>query len=262
MRCAAPIAVGPQAGDPGEGAHLLETAGSALDDDGWGRQYQWLPPVRAEHAFSVRASMIGSLDGRATLRGRSGSLGNPTDQRLLELLRDLSDAVLVGAGTIRAEGYGKFQLSDRRRRWGRGEPPRLVVVTRGGPGRLPADLPIFTGPGPVPVLLTSETGGGSLAGLPAEVVVAGKESVDLTAGLAALATSGLRRLQTEGGPELLGGLLAAGLLDELCLTIAPYLVGPDEPGLTGSRSLDPTRWTLLRIARSGDHLLARYRLAG
>ena len=235
------------------GADLTEWSDARIAE-----HYAWLAP-RHDRLYSVRATMVGSLDGRASLGGRSGSLGNPADQRLMELLRDLADVVLVGAGTIRAEGYGTLPVTDRRRKWGSVAAPRLVVVTSGRPQSLSPDMSIFDGSGPPPMILTSESGAHELAGLPAEIVPAGDETVDLAAGLDALARRGLRRIQTEGGPSLLGRLLEADLLDELCLTIAPFVVGPSEPGLTGSLPSSAAKWSLIGLLRSEQHLFGRYR---
>ncbi len=205
----------------------------------------------------VRANMVASLDGRAAVSGRSKGLSSRDDQRLLTLLRDLADVILVGAGTVRAERYPNLPpAGPRRRRWGFSAPPPIAVVTGGG---LDPDLPIFApGAAAPPLVLTTEDGAARLPALPATVITAGRSRLDLAAGLNALAARGLRRVHCEGGPGLLGQLVAADLLDELCLTSAPLLVGGSGPSLSGADDLDTAAWTLLGLARSQDHVFTRY----
>ncbi|MBM9467072.1 pyrimidine reductase family protein [Nakamurella leprariae] len=234
-----------------------------FDDDGLAHWYRW--PARVTQQPVVRATMIVSLDGMATLDGRSGGLGGPADERRFTLLRDLADVVLVGSGTARAEHYGGIRLNDtrarRRARWGLGViPPPLAVVTGRG---LPADSPVFTDTVTPPIIVTTDAAAASVpADSGARVLVAGTDRVDLTAVIVALAGLGLHRISCEGGPALLAGLLAADLLDELCLTVAPLLAGPggerllpaDAVPAPGSR-----RWQLRDRHDEDDLLFLRYR---
>ena len=224
-----------------------------VDDDALASAYAF----PTEGPRWTRANMVASLDGRAAISGRSRGLSSRADQRLLALLRDLADVVLVGAGTVRAEGYPNLPAaSARRRRWGFSAPPPLAVVTGGG---LDPDLPIFApGAAALPLVLTTEDGAAQLPSLPATVITAGRSRLDLAAGLDALAARGLRRVHCEGGPALLAQLVAADLLDELCLTTAPLLVGGSGPSLSGPDELDPAAWTLRGLARSQDHVFTRY----
>ncbi|MGH3351210.1 MAG: dihydrofolate reductase family protein [Nocardioides sp.] len=163
----------------------------------------------------LRANMVSSLDGAATgSDGRSGTVNNAVDVDVFHVLRDLADAILVGAGTAIAETY---------------EPKGTPIVVVSGRGRVPDDL------------RGCETGAVRLAtkadapGLPAareelgeeNVYVAGQSEVDLAALLARLHEEGLRHLLCEGGPTLLGSLLEAGVVDELCHTITPKLLAGD-----------------------------------
>lgn len=181
----------------------------------------------------VRANFISSLDGAASTEGRSGALGGPGDRAVFRLLRELADVVVVGAGTVRVETYSGAQLgvARRQRRHGRGqgEVPPIAIVTRSGD--LDHDLPVFTQTEVPPLLLTVHDtiadARARFAGL-AEVYdcsAADSGSVDLTVLLRTLADLGLTRVLTEGGPSLLGAFIAADLLDDLCLTIAPTVVG-------------------------------------
>lgn len=199
----------------------------------------------------LRVNFVASADGAVTVAGKSAGLSSPADRRVFALLRDLADVVLVGAGTIRGEGYGypDFGPDRRARRRGLGlaEWPTFAIVSESLNLDLSSSLfsraPVRT------VVLTSERSPAdrraALAPY-AEVLVHGGEHVDLAAGLDELTARGLRRVLSEGGPGLLGSLVGAGLLDELCLTVAPLLAGPG-PG---------------RIVAGAPHLPAGLRLAG
>lgn len=181
----------------------------------------------------VRANFIASLDGAATSEGRSAGLGGPGDRALFTLLRTLADIIVVGAGTVRVENYSGAHLdaTQRQHRQARGqsEVPRLAIVTKSGD--LNPDMQVFTDTETVPLVLTcaitAETMRPRLGGL-AEIVDCSKDDpscVDEATALAAVTARGHHHVLTEGGPTLLGSLIDADLLDELCLTIAPYVVG-------------------------------------
>ena len=229
------------------------------DDDALAAAYAW--PAEVASRPVLRANMVGSLDGAMSVDGRSAGLGSAGDQRIFTVLRDLADVLLVGAGTIRAEGYGGIRLDDdrlaRRRRWGLGEPPRVAVVTAAG---LDADLGIFTDNVAPPVVLTTTAGARRMAGYPATVIEAGTDAVDLPQMVAELARLGLRRALCEGGPGLLGRLVAADLLDELCLTTSPQTVGGDPATLLGGERLAaPARWDLQSLHLEQGNLFGHYR---
>lgn len=165
----------------------------------------------------VRVNFVASIDGAATHDGRAGGLGDAEDQQVLRLLRELADVVLVGAGTVRAEGYGGLGIDD---------PPPLAIVS----ATLDLDpaAEVFTTPGPRPLVLTTgRSSAGRRAALAdvAEVLVSGEELLDLPLALDLLAERGLRHVLSEGGPRLFGALVAADLVDELCLTLSPQLEG-------------------------------------
>lgn len=216
----------------------------------------------------VRANFITSLDGGATAEGLSGALGGAGDRVIFSLLRELADVVVVGAGTVRAEGYSgvRMGIGSRQRRQARqqSEVPPLAIVSKSG--HLDKDLGVFTRT-EVPALVLTCTAAADetrhrLAGLPAEVVDCSGEdptSVDEAAVLANLQTRGLQRVLTEGGPMLLGALIDRGLLDELCLTIAPCVVG----GLSRRIATGPGQvLTRMRCAHvltdDAGYLYARY----
>jgi riboflavin biosynthesis pyrimidine reductase len=181
----------------------------------------------------LRANFIASLDGAATSGGTTGRLGGPGDRALFSLLRELADVILVGAGTVRVEGYSGARptVAQRQSRQARGqsEVPQLAIVTKSG--RLDRDMPVFTRTEVPPLVCTcaaaiDDTRRG-LGGLAEVLDCSGNdaECVDEVAVLAALADRGLHRVLTEGGPTLFSSFVERHLLDELCLTIAPSLVG-------------------------------------
>lgn len=187
-----------------------------------------------EHdATWVRANFITSVDGGATSGGSSGAMGGPGDRFIFNLLRELADVIVVGAGTVRIEGYSGAQLgaAQRQHRQARGqsEVPPLAIVTKSG--HLNRDMAVFTRTEVPPLVLTCAAAAAQtrrlLSGV-CEVLdcsAGDPEKVDEAALLAALDARGLRRILTEGGPMLLGSLIDRDMLDELCLTIAPYIVG-------------------------------------
>ncbi|OCB17907.1 pyrimidine reductase family protein [Mycobacterium intracellulare] len=181
----------------------------------------------------VRANFITSVDGGATSGGSSGAMGGPGDRFIFNLLRELADVIVVGAGTVRIEGYSGAQLSaaQRQHRQARGqsEVPPLAIVTKSG--HLNRDMAVFTRTEVPPLVLTCAAAAAQtrrlLSGVCEVLDCSGgdPEKVDEAALLAALGERGLRRILTEGGPMLLGSLIDRDMLDELCLTIAPYIVG-------------------------------------
>ncbi|HET9022556.1 MAG TPA: dihydrofolate reductase family protein [Ornithinibacter sp.] len=185
----------------------------------------------------VRSNFVTTLDGSVVgADGLSGSVNTPPDNRVFALQRDLCDAVLVGAGTARAEGYQRVTASARR-----AAPPALVVVS--GTGRVPDGLRGPTTGRGDGLLVTCEAAGSerlatARAALGEDaVIVAGDAHVDLARALDLLAARGLRHVMCEGGPTLLSAALREGVLDEFALSIAPTLVGGDGPRPTGGATL-------------------------
>ncbi|HEY6531800.1 MAG TPA: pyrimidine reductase family protein [Acidimicrobiales bacterium] len=211
------------------------------------------------------ANMVAGLDGSLAWNGRVGSLSSATDRALFVRLRGLADAVMVGAGTVRAEGYGPVRLPEATRAArvaaGRSEVPPLVVVSR----RLDLDwdAPLFAhSTSPRPVVVTAGVAPRAAAARAAdhaEVVVAGDAEVDLAVAMAALADRGIGVVLTEGGPTLLAGLVAAGLLDELCLTLHPVFGGDPLTMAQRPRAADVlTEFGLAGVVCLGDELYLRY----
>lgn len=233
---------------------LLPTPADAVDA---GTEYAY--PSSGPAPF-VRGNMVTSIDGAAVLDGRVGELTGPLDFDLLLLLRSLSDCLLVGAATVRAEGYGpvRTRAKDREHRGDRPlAHPRLVVVTR----RIDVDLTsaAFTEAPERPIIATTALASPeqvASAEQVADVLVAGETDVDLGVVVDHLAGLGLTRVLTEGGPQVLGGLYAAGLVDELCLAVSPRVAGGGETSrVTAGASLPAVEQTRLAAAYEGDGFL-------
>lgn len=226
----------------------------------------------------VRSNFVTSLDGSIQgSDGRSGSINTPSDQRLFALHRALADVVLVGAGTVRAEGYRAVELAPwtvpLRSSPGRSDRPTLAIVSHSL--ELSRDLTHAHG-GPVVIFTTQGKGADQVRPFTAagvEVIqlspdnvespgnVDGPGNVDLAALLDELATRGLSRVLCEGGPRLHRDLLVANLLDEMSWSIAPVVVaGPGSRTTTGAALAPPGEFALQSVLLSDDGtLFLRYR---
>ncbi len=216
---------------------------------------------------NLRINMVTSLDGAVTdAAGRSGGLAGAGDRALFRMLRAHADAILVGAGTVRAEGYRPHrlgrELATRRSADGRAAPAPIVVVSRSL--ELDHDAPLFAEAESATVVLTSAAADAArrvaLERAGGRVLVAGAEDIDLPAGLRALrAQLGVHHILCEGGPTLNAALLQAGLVDELCVTLAPAVRGRDALGLVGTLSA-PVGLQLLTLVEHDGELFLRYRV--
>jgi len=262
----------------------LEPFDVLLDDVGAGGTL----PARLQEIYGgglalpesiLYANFVESLDGVVAL-GETSSAGsvisgrNEGDRFVMGLLRAMADAVMVGAGTVRGSPGHQWtpahvfpelaaDFAELRSDLGRSSEPRLVVLTSSGD--LDRDHP---GLKQRPLILTTNAGAVRMRDkLPAgcEVITAGeREPVDLGAAMAILHDRDLKVVLSEGGPHVIGELVARGLLDELFLTLSPVLAGRDNDdrlGLVhGVHMLpDHTSWASLRSARRhGSHLFLRY----
>ena len=185
----------------------------------------------------VAVNMVSSADGKATLAGRTAPMSAEADRELFHHLRTQADGILVGAGTVRIERYGRVtktpELQAKREREGLQAQALAVIVSRSGD--LPGDLEVLS-----------------------EARIIG----DL-AELGQLRNEGIRSLLCEGGPTLNSSLFEAGLVDELFLTIAPTIAGSGEtltivegPSLSAAVELE-----LLTVHEAQGHLFMRYRVS-
>ena len=193
----------------------------------------------------LRANMVTTVDGAATGdSGTSSSINNPVDKRVFDTLRGLADAILVGAGTARTEGYGPADVP-------------IVLVSRSGevpeglrgakPGRvLMATVASSPGLGDACVALGDD-----------HVIVTGESEVDLRVLLEDLRGRGLDHVLSEGGPSLLAALLDQGLVDELDATVAPRLVSGDHPRIVSGPPVD-VPLELATLLEDDGTLLARW----
>ncbi|PRY30959.1 pyrimidine reductase family protein [Umezawaea tangerina] len=213
----------------------------------------------------VQVNFVSSVDGAVSVDGKSGALGNAADKKVFALGRDLADVVLVGAGTAEAEGYRGIRAgevrAERRARLGLAPVPPIAVVT--ARASVPPTSPLLTDTSVPPIVLTTSSAQAerrnALVEAGADVVVVGEDEVDLVAALRELERRGLRRVDCEGGPTLFGALIAADLVDELCVTVAPALVGGDAGRIAhGATPEVPRGMELTSVLHSESALLLRY----
>ncbi|PYC73994.1 hypothetical protein C7C46_24600 [Streptomyces tateyamensis] len=216
----------------------------------------------------LRANMVSSLDGAARLDGLSAGLSSTADKRIFGVLRALCDVVLVGAETVRAEGYRPARAREgfaaARAAAGQAPAPAIAVVSRS----LDLDLtaPLFTEPLVRTVVVTTRDAPAAARAAVAEVadlVEAGHGSVDLVAAQRELTARGWTRQLTEGGPRLLAGLAGSGLLDELCLSLAPLMTAGDAPRIMhGLEMPDAQAMRLVSLIEQKGFIFTRYCRAG
>jgi riboflavin biosynthesis pyrimidine reductase len=187
-------------------------------------------------------NMIATADGRATIAGRTGPIANRADYELFHALRTRVDAVMVGAETVRVESYGPME-------------PLAVLVTR--TARVPADVGLLRAPENRVLVLTPSPD----ATLPPCAARVSYLRAPLAEGVRRLRSEhGVRSILCEGGPQLLGDLVRAGLVDELRLVIATKLAGGENPItiLTGPAPEPPLDLSLVSLHESGGYLFLRY----
>jgi len=225
-----------------------------LDDDAL------VSPLRGAERV-LRVNFVSSVDGAATRDGLSGGLGDAADRRYFELLRRVADVVLVGAGTVRAEGYGPMRVSDASAAWreANGLTPHPVFAIVSGALDLDPASRIFTEAPVRPIVVTTAGNDVSAFAEVADAVVAGVgERIDAAVAVAALRARGLDRILCEGGPHLFGSLLAADAVDELCVTVEPTLEAGDARRIAAGELPEPRGLELAHVLRSGSTLLLRY----
>ncbi|ARX87178.1 MULTISPECIES: pyrimidine reductase family protein [Streptomyces] len=215
----------------------------------------------------LRANMVSTLDGAAQHEGRSQPLSNATDMRVFGALRGLADVVVVGAETVRQEGYrparAREAFAARRAAAGQAPAPAIAVVS----ASLDLDftLPLFTAPLTPTLLVTGAAAAADRVAAArkagADVVIAGEGAgADPARVVRELGERGLTRLLTEGGPRMLGQFVAAGALDELCLTVSPMLTAGDAQRIAGGPGLAvPEKFVLASVLEESGFLFTRYR---
>ncbi|WP_097251782.1 MULTISPECIES: pyrimidine reductase family protein [unclassified Streptomyces] len=236
---------------------LAELAAAyAYPETGSGRRQPWL-----------RANMVSTLDGAAQHEGHSQPISSAADMRVFGTLRALADVIVVGAETVRQEGYrparARAEFAAARQAAGQGPAPAIAIVTAGLD--LDFTLPLFTSPLVPTLILTGASAAPDRVAAAeksgARVVVAGEGAgIDPARAVRALADLGHTRQLTEGGPRLLGQLVAADVLDELCLTVSPMLSAGNAQRIAGGPSVTvPRRFELASLLEEDGFLFSRYR---
>jgi len=208
-------------------------------------------------APTLRVNFVTSIDGAATVDGKSGGLGGPGDKRIFDTLRASCDALVVAAGTVRAENYDALRLDEAGRAWrtaaGLPEFPLMAIVS-GSLDLDPAQL-VFSD-APIRPLVFTRTGSTPPPGLAdvAEILT----HKDLAGMVAELHRRGATQILCEGGPHLLGSLIAEDLVDELCLTVAPLLAGGSAGRIATGPGVEPRKMSLLGVLSEDDTLFFRY----
>jgi riboflavin biosynthesis pyrimidine reductase len=229
-----------------------------LDDEALTELY-----APAPGSVALRVNFVASVDGAVELDGYSAGLGSPADRKVFGLLRMYPHALMVGAGTLRHEGYHAVTLDGARRDWRRArglDPyPRLIVVS----GRLALDPthPALAEAPVRPIILTHAAAPPdrrTALSAVADVQIYGETEVDLSAAVADLRKQGVAQLLSEGGPHLLGALTAADLVDEVCLTVSPMLAGPGAGRITAGTPSPVRGLALAHVLLAESNLLLRY----
>jgi riboflavin-specific deaminase-like protein len=223
-----------------------------------------LAPVQRPH---IAVNMVHTTDGRAAVDGRTAPISSVADRQLFHALRTRFDAVMVGAGTLRIERYGRIVRDAARRQQRRlaGLQPDPLAIVVSGSLELPADLPLLQDPDSRVVIVTASQH--SIEGVAADVQYmrfGDGDGVDLSAALRRLREeTRVRAILCEGGPHLNASLVAAGLIDELFLTTFPRLAG-GAGALTimdDAQLAAPVGLSLLSLCEHAGELFARYALA-
>jgi riboflavin biosynthesis pyrimidine reductase len=220
-------------GPPAEGLTASEVAAAVPGEPVAGRPF-------------VLLNMIATADGRATIAGRTATIANRADYELFHALRERVDAVMVGAETVRVEGYGPMEQL-------------AVVVSRSV--ELPVDRGLLAAEGNRVVIVTPSP---DRELPPCAAAVSYLREADPAVALRRLRDEhGVRSIDCEGGPGLNATLLPAGLVDELHLVLAPKLAGGPAPLtiLSGDPLEPPLDLALLSLHEAGGYLFARYRVA-
>ena len=205
----------------------------------------------------VQVNFVTSLDGAVAAGGLSTDLSDADDQRIFHLLRMMADVVLVGAGTLRTEGYDPLRVAPTLREWrqahGLTDHPRLAVVSRQLSG-LATHAAITSAP-TRPIIITHNRSPQDLRvdlSRFADVLVCGEDVVDVGLMLSEFHARHMTQILCEGGPELFGHLVAADRVDELCLSVSPLLVGPGPTRIIAGPQMVTARRLVLRHVLTGQ----------
>jgi len=209
----------------------------------------------------VVANMVAGLDGSAAVNGRVGALSSPRDAQLFERMRAIADVVLVGAETVRRERYGTLRRPDDIDNGPGQDRPQLRTAVVSASLDLPGDLPLFRDADsecPPIVITTEQSHLEKLRDLPVEVITAGASQIDLRRALMELTARNLQVVLCEGGPRLLGAVIASDLLDEYLLTLAPLVGGDRLPVIDTTDMTQLHTFQLAHVAEEDGSLFLRF----
>jgi riboflavin biosynthesis pyrimidine reductase len=239
---------------------------TAFPDAAWAEL--WTQPERPDPPVDrplITGMMVSSLDGHVTEDGRVSSLTGPPDQALLHQLRAVHDGVLVGASTVRIEGYDALlrpEEQTRRKELTGVAQPTLCIVSASA--RLASSLPVFRAKGLEVIVLTKRESPTDEIPRGVQVISADSDAagaLDLHPLLVELrASHGITRMLCEGGPTLLGSLLRAGLLDELIMVVSPRISGGEGPRAINEGGPHPRAVSLVAHAVVDGFIFLRYRV--
>lgn len=211
----------------------------------------------------VMCNMISSVDGGIAVDGVSGGLGGPADKRIFSAVRAVADVIVVASGTAIAENYRRpqtpLEIQERRLARGQAALPRIAIVTRSL--QIEPTHRVFD-PEARPIIITTSDAPDERRQVlepVADLMSAGTGSVNLIAALQQLSQSGTNVVLLEGGPTLNGAFVDADLVDELCLSFSPVVLGGNSPRIVNrSANTDPRRMRLDRTLHEDGFLFHRY----
>ena len=216
----------------------------------------------------ILLNMVNSVDGFISFEGRAGGLSGPADKNVYQIIRGLADIILVGAGTVRAENYQapktpEGNLAELRESRGQEKRPRIAVLS--GELNLDPDMGLFAERHPAdkpPLIYTKRESlkkNASQFTSSAEIVDFPEEELNVSRVLEDLLNKDAKIVVCEGGPNLNAHLLAAGVIDEFCLSVSPRAVGGEDPAVFLNQPVDsPTELSLDRILLEEEFLFCRY----
>ncbi|WP_435206662.1 pyrimidine reductase family protein [Micromonospora sp. bgisy143] len=237
-----------------------DSTASTLSDTDLLSFYSYPEPLNAPY---IRANLASTVNGNVAAAGQSAGIASHADRILFGRLRRLADVILVGAETVRAEDCRGARKRDDVRAFrlarGQSEVPPVAVVSASA--NLRPDSRLFTDTYVPPIVLTTEAAPkenvSRLRAAGGDVLIAGETRLDIDRLNEIFAARGLMRVLCEGGPTLLGSLIAARAVDELCLTITPFVGGAQN--LSAGPEVEPSAMQLVSVLTSEGSLLLRYR---
>jgi riboflavin biosynthesis pyrimidine reductase len=238
---------------------LLPAPGSAdLDDE------ELLALYDPGELPMVRFNFVSTADGAATHQGVTGTLGTAADKRIFALLRRHADVILIGAGTIRTEGYGGELLDAPAQAWRaeRGLAPHPAIAVVSGSLNLDPGMPFFAKAPVRPIVITSAAAPENrrrALGAVADVIEGGRTAVEPGIAVRELQARGHRRIHSEGGPVLFAAFQRAGAVDSLCLSISPLLGGGQARRIADGPGEELQAMRLVLLLEEEGALFAEYR---